>query len=369
MKPRVDELPELLGLEPRALVDRLNGPGRARAVYAVLREGGSPFEEGALGPKARARLVGAARPTASRIARVHCSADGAMKLLIALGGGLGSSAVEAVLIPEARRTTLCVSSQIGCARGCTFCLTATMKLVRNLSAAEIAAEVVAGISIAKASALPPLRNLVFMGMGEPLDNLEAVERALAVITGSGLGLGFGPAHVTVSTVGPSPAAIHRARSLPGRLAWSLHAADDAVRRKLVPTQRAGVEDLARAFREVVEAREEALFVEITLIDGVNDGPVAAEAIVRLFERFAAEVRFNLLPMNPIGDATALRASPPDRVAEFAERLKRAGYFAMIRKPRGDDEGAACGQLAVLGGSCRQPLVRRTSKTATPALSD
>jgi 23S rRNA (adenine2503-C2)-methyltransferase len=331
--------PDLFALTPHALVEGLRGPGRARAVYRLLREGDDPFA--ALPEKAIARLSAIAEPSVVRVERIHRSRDGTMKLLVALFDG---SRIESVLIADARRMTLCVSSQVGCARGCTFCQTASMKLARNLSAAEIVAQVVIALRLVKAHGLPVLRNVVFMGMGEPLDNLDAVRDALAIICSSGLGLGFGPGHVTVSTVGPSAAAIRRAADLPGRLAWSLHAADDRLRRTLVPTQRGSVRDLLGAFQSVVAERREPLFVEVTLIDGVNDAPSAADAIVDLFADFGNEVRFNLLPMNPIL-ASDLR---PSRVVDaFAARLKAAGYWAMVRKARGDDARAACGQLAVL----------------------
>lgn len=337
-------LPDILSLRPDDLAIALKGPGRARAVYALLREGRDPFAEGALGPKARARLASVCRPNALELRAVRASSDGTRKVLLGLEDGL---AVEAVLIPDVRRTTLCVSSQVGCARGCTFCLTATMKLVRSLSAAEITAQIVAAIQLAARERLPPLRNLVFMGMGEPLDNLEEVERALALITASGNGLGFGPGHVTVSTVGPSPRAIAGAESLPARIAWSLHAADDDLRRSLVPTQRHTVLELRDAFRALVGPRREALFVEMTLIDSYNDGAGEARAAADLFRNFDAEVRFNLLPMNPIPGSPALHPSRPERLAVFARILREAGHFTMVRRARGADELAACGQLAVL----------------------
>lgn len=335
----------------------LGGPGRARAVYALLRSGRDPFTAPEAAPGARARLADRTRPTPLEIREHTRALDGTQKLLLGLASG---HAIEVVLIPELAspsgrtrqaRTTLCVSSQVGCKRGCTFCLTATMKLVRDLTAAEIVAQLALGLRLTREEGLPPLRNVVFMGMGEPLDNLEAVRGALRIATTSGVGLGFGPAHVTVSTVGPSPERVLAAAELPGRIAWSLHAADDALRARLVPTHRSSVAELREVFLEVVRRRRSPLFVELTLIDGVNDGPGEAAAAADLFAGTGVEVRFNLLPMNPIGPgAGPLRPSSPERVAAFARVLRDAGFLTLVRKARGGEERAACGQLAVLPGA-------------------
>jgi 23S rRNA (adenine2503-C2)-methyltransferase len=345
--PLEDSTPELFELEPGALAERLGGQGRASAVYAALRRGVDPFAPGVLAPRALARLRSVARRTPVRPCTVELSSDGTRKMLLELEDG---EKVECVLIPERSRTTLCISSQVGCARGCIFCLTASMGLARNLTAAEMVAEVWIGVRTALAEQMPPLRNLVFMGMGEPLDNADAVADALSVITGSGRGLGFGPGHVTVSTVGPTPRGIREAARLPARIAWSLHAADDALRRRLVPTQRHGVEVLLAAFRELARVRGMPLFVEITLIADLNDDVKHAEQIADLFVDFEQEVRFNLLPMNPVQAASraVLVPSPPERVTAFAGVLRDAGHFTKVRRARGLDARAACGQLAVLG---------------------
>jgi 23S rRNA (adenine2503-C2)-methyltransferase len=333
-----DGRPPLLSLPPSDLAARLGGVGRARAVYALLRRGIDPFLEG-LNPGARARLQAACLPVElGASARIE-SGDGTVKLLVALSRG---GEVEMVAIPSRDRTTLCVSSQVGCARGCVFCRTATMGLGRNLGADEIAGQVMLGLGLAREAELPPVRNLVLMGMGEPLDNLDEVERALDVIGAEG-GLGIGHRHITVSTVGPSPKAIRRAGQWRSRLAWSLHAADDALRRRLVPTARHAVASLTVAFQEVLVPRGEPLFVEIALIDGVNDDPSAAEAVRDLFRGFGTEVRINLLPLNPIG--SALAPSTPERVAAFRAVLVEAGHRTIVRRARGADRFAACGQLA------------------------
>lgn len=330
--------PDLLGLLPDELASVLGGSGRARTLLAVLRDGRPPDQAG-LSTRAKDRLDQRARYQAPSIRAEVVASDDTKKLLLGLADG---RAVETVLIPASGRTTLCVSSQVGCARACTFCLTATMGLVRSLSAAEIVGQVHA--AIARWPEQRP-RNLVFMGMGEPLDNLAEVERAIRILTDH-RAYAFGPRHITVSTVGPSPKAVRAAQDLPGRLAWSLHAADDELRRRLVPTTKHPVAELYRAFHEVALHRRQPLFVELTLIDGVNDRGSDAAAAVALFADFPGEVRFNLLPMNPIGSSD-LRPSPRAQVEAFQAALIGAGRFTTVRLERGADARSACGQLAVL----------------------
>lgn len=332
----------LLALSPDALASVLGGPGRAQAVLAVLRRGGDPLTDPALAPGARARLAARTRPTALPIEHETVAPDGTVKRLLRLDDG---RAVEVVAIPTPDRTTLCVSSQVGCARGCTFCLTATMGLVRSLRAEEIVAQVVHGLALVRERALPPLRNVVFMGMGEPLDNVDAVRAALALVTGS-RGLGIGPRHVTVSTVGPSPEKLRALADLPARVAWSLHAAVPQTRARLVPTARATPEALRDVLAEVLAPREEPLFVELTLVDGVNDDAVHAEAVVALFRGFPTQVRLNLLPVNET--ERGHRPCTPEALEAFRAVVQGAGYFTTVRRARGADQRSACGQLAIDG---------------------
>jgi 23S rRNA (adenine2503-C2)-methyltransferase len=333
----------LLACPPAELGAAL-GPGRARHVFRLLRDGLDPFDPGAGLPTRTARPLRAAfSPTVCEVALETPSPDGTRKLLVRLGDG---RAVEVVVLPSPDRTTLCVSSQVGCGRGCTFCRTAQMGRVRNLGADELVAQVVLGTRVAVREGHRRPSNLVVMGMGEPLDNLEAVETALRLIADPA-GLGLPPRRITVSTVGTTEAAIARAAGWPCRLAWSLHAADEGLRRRLVPTARLGPEALRDAFYAHL-GRGRALFVEVVLLDGVNDGAADAERILALFAGAPCEVRVNLLPMNPIG-ADGERGSPPDRVEAFQAALRAGGLFAAVRRPRGVTELAACGQLAVLGG--------------------
>jgi 23S rRNA (adenine2503-C2)-methyltransferase len=178
-------------------------------------------------------------------------------------------------------------------------------------------------------------------MGEPLDNSRAVRAALDIMID---GFQIGPRHITVSTVAPTPKAVHQTADWPAQIAWSLHAANDELRKKLIPTTRHSVRELRDAFA-AISTGHDALFVEVTLIDGVNDRPEHAEAIADLFAHFPCEVRVNLLPMNPIG--SDLHASSDERVKVFWELLIQRGLRCIRRRARGVEERAACGQLATL----------------------
>lgn len=327
-------------LTPAELAGRLGGRGRAQAVYAELRRGRDPFET--LPPGAQQRLRAVCRVPDIALDGRRRAADGTTKLRLRLADG---ARVETVLIPERSRTTVCVSTQVGCLRGCRFCLTSTMGLVRNLSAEEILHQLVEARRQAMQLELPQVRNVVLMGMGEPLDNPKEVGRALGILADNE-GLGIGARHLTTSTVAPSPSAVAKTAGWPGRLAWSLHAARPQVRRQLIPTARHPPEALRAAFEaRLAGPRPGTLFVEIALIDGVNDQPEDAEAAAELFAGSPLEVRFNLLPMNP-GNTLGLETSR--RAQQMKAGLNARGYFCSVRRPRGQEELAACGQLVVAG---------------------
>ncbi|MEQ8274583.1 MAG: 23S rRNA (adenine(2503)-C(2))-methyltransferase RlmN [Deltaproteobacteria bacterium] len=321
----------LLGLTPDALAARLESATRARMVTRVLAEGRDPWTAEDVPEGVRRRLAATCARTPHRITNRTEADDGTEKLLVDLSTDAPGREVETVLIPTASRNTVCVSSQVGCKRRCHFCLTGTMGLVHDLRADEIVLQVWLALQ------RRPVRNVVFMGMGEPLDNFDAVADAVTVLTHD-RGFGLAPRHVTVSTVGPSPEAVRRLRDLDTRVAWSLHAADDDVRARIIGTHRHPVAALRDAFFEVVG--KQPLFVEVTLIAEHNDRDEDADALVQLFADAPTEVRLNLLPMNPIGNA--LR--PSVRVDAFAARLKAAGFFTSVRRARGDDQRSACGQL-------------------------
>ncbi|MGH7645156.1 MAG: 23S rRNA (adenine(2503)-C(2))-methyltransferase RlmN [Gemmatimonadales bacterium] len=262
------------------------------------------------------------------------SRDGTEKFLWRLADG---EAIESVLIPEGRRRTLCVSSQVGCALRCAFCATGRMGWRRNLSPAEIAGQV--RELVLRDPTLKPT-NVVFMGMGEPLLNWEAVDAALTILN-HGEGLGIGARHITVSTVGILPnLARLAARPEQFRLALSLHAPTTELRRTLMPVERkyslSAVLEALRQFRRRVT-------LEYVLIGGVNDAPAHADALARLAAPLGALV--NLLPLHP-GGAPELTPSPRARMLEFERRLKGHGVRAVLRRSRGLDISAACGQLRV-----------------------
>ncbi|MEL7368364.1 MAG: 23S rRNA (adenine(2503)-C(2))-methyltransferase RlmN [Myxococcota bacterium] len=334
------ERPCLFALDVPALGRHLGGPGRARQVFRALASGRDPLELGVLPEGLHRRLNGIVSPGEMRIRHRSTARDGTIKLLVELKDG---AKVETVIIPEAKgapRSTLCVSSQVGCARGCQFCVTATMGLIRNLSVSEIVQQVHLGLMHAPEG--HSLRNLVFMGMGEPLDNARNVHAALRILTDH-RGYGFAAKHITVSTVAPRVSAIRGLQGWPARLAWSLHAANPSVRAQLVPPPHPELSTIVEAFAEICGADRRPLFVEMTLMADVNDRPEDMAAATALLSDFPTEVRFNLIAMNP--GRSDLR--PSARVSDCQQQLMHAGFFCTVRRPRGRDADAACGQLAVI----------------------
>jgi 23S rRNA (adenine2503-C2)-methyltransferase len=277
------------------------------------------------------------------LAAHQVSRDGTEKFLWRLSDG---ETIESVLIPEGRRRTLCVSSQVGCALGCVFCATGRMGFGRHMSAGEIVSQV--RELILRDPAQRPT-NIVFMGMGEPLLNWPAVDRALTILNDPD-GFGVGARHITLSTVGILPNLAHFARRPEQfRLAVSLHAPTAELRRELMPIERKyalpDLLDALKAFRRRVT-------LEYVLIAGKNDAPEAADQLARIARPLGAMV--NLLPLHP-GGAGGLSPTPRRRMLDFARRLKRHGVEAVVRKSRGLDIAAACGQLRV--ELTRRPKVR------------
>ncbi|CAM9108458.1 unnamed protein product [Ascophyllum nodosum] len=331
------------------MAEMIGGSGRAKMVWTALAEGIDPFSSQAgsdyLTPKTTERLNKAVESSGLpwQVVRESVSLCGTRKLLIRLEDGLN---VETVIIPclTGSRSTVCVSSQIGCAKGCQFCLTGKMGFVRNLTAGEILGQVFFARQAVRLHHLPPLSNAVYMGMGEPLDNPVAVKRSLELLTHPHA-FAMARSKISVSTVGPSPGAILRMKGMACRLAWSVHAATDDVRRLLVPTTSHTMAELRDAFGEVLESRrKEHLFVEVVLIDGVNDSPDQAEALAALLKPLPTRASVNLLPYNDTGHP-AFRASSREAVTKFQKILTEYGYVATIRTARGDNESSACGQLA------------------------
>lgn len=270
------------------------------------------------------------------------SADGTRKYLWRLEDG---EAIESVMIPSGKRRTLCISSQAGCALGCVFCATGLMGFRRNLSVAEIMGQV-RELILRDADMKPT--NIVFMGMGEPLLNWPAVDTALTVLNAQE-GLRIGARHITVSTVGIIPGMKSLARRPEQfRLAISLHAPSAHERRALMPIEKKypldAVLDTAKVFRKRIT-------FEYVVIGGANDTDAAADALAKQARDLGALV--NLLPLHP-GGAPDLTPSSGNRVRAFADRLRNQGVEAVVRRSRGLDIDAACGQLKVKAGSSGGP---------------
>jgi 23S rRNA (adenine2503-C2)-methyltransferase len=265
---------------------------------------------------------------------VQQSADGTRKYLWRLEDG---EAVESVLIPSGTRRTLCISSQAGCALGCTFCATGRMGFRRNLSTFEIAAQV-REIVLADPAEKPT--NIVFMGMGEPLLNWPAVDATLSILN-SPEGFGIGARHITVSTVGILPGMAELAkRPEQFRLAISLHAPTSSQRLALMPIEKKY--DLEAVLKAAAAFRKRVTF-EYVMIAGVNDSDADADVLGRLARRLGALV--NILPLHP-GGAPDLTPTTAGRIRVFADRLRNQGIEAAVRRSRGLDINAACGQLRV-----------------------
>ena len=268
------------------------------------------------------------------LATEQCSEDGTRKFLWTLADG---EKIESVLIPEGTRRTLCVSSQVGCALGCVFCATGRMGFRRQMTVGEIAGQL--RELVLYDPALKPT-NVVFMGMGEPLLNWPAVDAALTILNAPE-GFGIGARHITVSSVGIVPTlAKLAARPEQFRLAVSLHAPTSVLRRRLMPIEKKyAVGDVVAALAQF----QRRVTLEYVLIGGVNDAPEDADALAALATPLAALV--NLLPLHP-GGAPDLVPSSPARMLEFERRLRRHRVHAVLRRSRGLDIAAACGQLRV-----------------------
>lgn len=287
------------------------------------------------------------------------AADGTRKWLLRLAGG---SAVETVYIPETRRGTLCVSSQVGCQLNCSFCQTAQQGFNRNLTTGEIVGQMWLANRLLPPHPVreKPITNVVFMGMGEPLLNFDNVVAAIRVLLDD-LGYGLSRRRVTVSTAGVVPMIDRLREECPVALAVSLHAPDDALRDQLVPlNRRYPIAELLDACRRYVagDDRRRVTF-EYTLLAGINDHPAQARALAKLLARVPAKV--NLIPYNPVA-GLPYTVSPPATVALFRDEVLRHGLIATVRKTRGDGIDGACGQLAgqVL------PRERRSTRVSPPA---
>ncbi|MFL6231546.1 MAG: 23S rRNA (adenine(2503)-C(2))-methyltransferase RlmN [Thermoanaerobaculia bacterium] len=355
--PVPDARPDLLGLSreelAQALAPVIDRPFRARQIYQALYERAvRDFSEITELPRElRERLDERFRVGLPEIASRHLSADGTGKYLFRLRDG---ATIEAVDIPDRGRRTFCISSQAGCALACAFCVTGYWGAGRNLTAGEIVGQVLA-IRADRGLSMEGL-NLVFMGMGEPLLNLPNVKAALDILTEW-----ISPHRITVSTVGILPGLEEMARwERRPNLAISLHAPDEESRGRIMPVNRTyPLAELMAALQRYPLEKGRKLTFEYILIRGVNDSLRDADRLSRLLSGLRAKV--NLIPVNPdpvLGD----RMVPPDdaTVEAFKERLRQRGWIATVRRRRGDDVSAACGQLRAFGRDPRGVRARGKS---------
>ncbi len=334
------------------------GEKRFRAVQLfrwIHQRGARRFDDMTdLAKSLRSKLADVAVVQPLQVLSEHRSTDGTVKWLFDVGQG---NAVETVFIPETDRGTLCVSSQAGCAVGCRFCSTGHQGFSRNLSTGEIIAQLWFAEHSLRASGqlLPGQRaidNVVMMGMGEPLQNYSALLPALRTMLDDHA-YGLSRRRVTVSTSGVVPMIERLQQDCPVALAVSLHAPDDHLRDSLVPlNKKYPIRELLAACRNYLTAApRDFITLEYCMLDGVNDSVEQAQALVQLVQTSphnralqGLPCKVNLIPFNPF-PASGLHRSPPDQVKRFAQVLQDAGIVTTVRKTRGDDIDAACGQLA------------------------
>lgn len=352
------ELTNLLDLDPAQLVaycgELGEKPFRAKQLQRWIHQfGASDFDAMTdLAKSLRDKLKIRATIAAPVIISDHTSADGTRKWLLDVGQG---NAVETVFIPEENRGTLCVSTQAGCAVNCRFCSTGKQGFSRNLSVGEIIGQLwMAEFELRKSKGIEPgpkgerqITNVVMMGMGEPLLNFEPTVTALKLMLDDNA-YGLSRRRVTVSTSGVVPMIDKLSRECPVALAVSLHASNDALRDGLVPlNKKYPLAELMAACKRYLEfAPRDFITFEYCMLDGVNDSDAHARELVELVRNNVDPVpcKFNLIPFNPFPES-GLRRSNNARIKAFAQILMDAGIVTTIRKTRGDDIDAACGQLA------------------------
>lgn len=334
---------DLLDLSPDELTDYVSSLGeekyRASQIARwIYKTGAKSFDEMTDLPKAlRLTLEDRAQISSITADKVLLSSDGTRKYLFRLNDG---SRVETVLIPDCGRYTLCISSQVGCRMGCTFCLTGTVGRIRNLKTSEIINQLL----FVRSDITETITNIVFMGMGEPLDNFDNTVRALKILTHQAF-IGMSPRRITVSTSGLVPMIEKLGREAPVNLSISLNAPNDELRSKIMPVNKKyPLRELLDAGRRYPFPRGKRLTFEYVLLQGVNDSPTHARELARLLS--GVDCMINLIPFN---EATPLPYKTPDAksVATFQQILISSGLRTLIRKSKGRDILGACGQLAAL----------------------
>jgi 23S rRNA (adenine2503-C2)-methyltransferase len=349
--------------ELREFAERLGEPAYrgAQIYHALYAERRGEFAEmTALPAKLRARLTEVAQIRLPEIARKHGSEDGTVRYVLRLGETEQGKAatIETVFMPEERRQTICISTQAGCAVNCQFCLTATLGLIRNLTAGEIAGQVLVALEDNRAR-LKPQTNLVLMGQGEPLLNYDAVMAALRIALDPE-GLGISPRHATLSTSGIVPGIERLAKEkVRPKLAISLNASSDEQRSAIMPINRKyPIEKLLEACRRYPLRPWERLTFEYVLLGGFNDAPEDARRVAKLLANLRGKV--NLIPWNP--GNLPYRPPEPERIEEFRKILADKGQLVFVRYSRGQDVMAACGQLALLEAPRRTATAELSSAT-------
>ncbi len=292
----------------------------------------------------REKISAQSKFTETTIANVFYSTDGTRRYLLKLGDG---KEVEAVFIPEENRNTICISCQVGCAVGCTFCMTAQLGIKRNMTAGEIVSQVILVLNeVYGAGEKPPHRtNLVFMGMGESFLNYDEVMKSIHILADE-KGLNIHPKRITVSTSGIIPKINEFAQEeIRPRLAVSLSGTTDEQRTKLIPlNKRYGLDELFTALQNYTLGRREKVTFEYVMLDGVNDSDEDAQRLVKLIHSYSLHAMVNLIPHNPAPEIP-FNASPLERIFSFQKILMENNVDTFIRRPRGQDISAACGQLA------------------------
>ncbi len=336
---------DIKDLSRQQLADWLKGRGRRpfrtdqilRWVY--LRQADRFDDMTNIGKSLRADLDAAFVNPRLQAESEAISQDGSRKLLFRLRDGLH---IETVIIPEKDHFTLCISSQVGCRHGCRFCMTAKGGFVRNLSAGEIISQVRDVLHQVNAQGGMPLTNIVFMGMGEPLANYANVVQALETITNGNYGLKISTRRVTVSTAGLVPEMADLGRDTQVNLAVSLNATDDDTRTRLMPINRKyPIADLMAACQRYPLPPRRKITFEYILMKGVNDSMADAERLAKLLRPIKAKI--NLIPFNE-HPGSVFKRPDPSRISRFQELLAEHHYTVMVRHSKGQDIGAACGQL-------------------------
>ncbi len=355
LAPRPDGRIDLVGLSKTAIREALETAGleprqakmRAKQLWHwIYNRGATEFSvmtdiAKAQHPWLAERFV-IARPA---VKEAQVSSDGTRKWLLTSPDGQD---YEMVFIPDADRGTLCVSSQVGCTLNCTFCHTGTMRLVRNLTAGEIVGQVMlARDGLGEWPSTPEgrmLTNIVMMGMGEPLYNFDAVRDALAVVM-DGDGLALSKRRITLSTSGVVPMMARAGAEIGVNLAVSLHAVTKEVRDEIVPLNRKyGIEELLQACADYPGANNaRRITFEYVMLKDKNDSDADAHELVRLLRKYQLPAKVNLIPFNPWPGA-GYECSTPDRIRAFSDIVFEGGISAPVRRPRGRDIDAACGQL-------------------------